>query len=420
VSGWRKRVALALLAPLAFVALVELGLRWFVLSNEKVVWRPLPPFGRCDSPADRAWLARQKLELAREGGNGGAELDGGASGSAAPLHARAGESFGMFDPLLGWTNRPGGSSPDGRVRLDELGLRGTDALERAGRAELRIVACGDSFTFGEEVADGETWAALLEESWPTSAVLNLGVGGYGTDQALLRLRALAPSLGRIDAVLVGLLLENIGRNVNRYRPLWYPSALPGAKPRFVLEGGGTLELVPQPFATRADFVAAVESGDVLARLAEHEHWGKRYVPDWLAWSAAVRLVAGKRAYAERDLRELWSEEDGEPYRTTLALLEAFREEARSLGSGQFFVLVFPTRQDLQLHVRRGRRYWNGLLVDLEERGIPALDLAEPLAEAERARGPTDPPLYRVSHFSPEGNAIVARVVREWLAPRLRR
>ena len=395
----RKRALILLVLPLAFLGLVELGLRVFVLPNEKIVWRPLPPFGRGESAAFDAWLARQEEELA-------AGEDSAAGG------------LGQFDPVLGWTNRPGSASPDGALHFNALGLRGTrEYAPETPAGVLRVVACGESFTLGDEVADGETWTARLEELLPGLEVLNLGVGGYGTDQALLRLRAMAGALGRVDAVLVGLMLENIGRNVNRYRPLWYPLSMPGAKPRFVL-AGEELELVAQPFATRAEFVAAVRSGEVLAPLADHEYWSETYVPDALTWSAAARLLAAKRAYADRDLRGLWSDEAGEPYRTTLALLEGFHDAAEELGTKHVLVLLFPTREDLATYAARGERYWGGLLADLERRGITALDLAEPLAIA--ARADHAPPLYRYSHLSPEGNTIVAREIQAWLEARLSR
>ena len=399
MSPARRRALTLLLVPLAFLGLVELGLRLFVLPNETIVWRPLPPFGRGESAAFDAWLERQEAELA-------AEEDTGAGG------------LGQFDPALGWTNRPGSASPDGAVHVNALGLRGTrEYAPETPAGVLRAVACGESFTFGEEVADGEAWTARLEERWSGLEVLNLGVGGYGTDQALLRLRSMTGAIGRVDAVLVGLMLENIGRNVNRYRPLWYPTSMPAAKPRFVL-AGETLELVAQPFATRAEFVAAVRSGDVLARLADREHWSDDYVPAALRWSAAARLLAAKRAYADRDLRALWADEAGEPYRTTLALLEGFRAAARELGTEHVLVLVFPTREDLAIYAARGERYWGGLFEDLARRGIAAIDLAEPLAIAARASDA--PKLYRYSHLSPEGNSIVAREVHAWLEARLSR
>ena len=93
--------------------------------------------------------------------------------------------------------------------------------------------------------DDYTYQAFLEAHEPRVEALNFGVPAYGTDQALLRLSR--EGLRGARVAVLSLLLENIGRNVNRWRPLWTPRTLtPLAKPRFVLEGGA-LRLVPQPF-----------------------------------------------------------------------------------------------------------------------------------------------------------------------------
>ncbi len=388
-----RRAVLALAALLLALLAAELGARFLVLPNRSLVWRPLPPFGR-DTPVQREWLERQRRELAGE------------------LPPRG---YSEFDPLLGWRPRPASASGEGRVHVNSRGLRGTREYEPgipAGRR--RVVACGDSFTFCEEVADAEAWPAQLEALWPACEVLNLGCGGYGTDQALLRLRN--ADLGPVDAVVVGLLLENIGRNVNRYRPLWYPQAQPAAKPRYVLRE--ELELVTQPFTTRAELVSAVESGSVLERLSEHEHWDDSSPPGWLAWSALTRLACMRRAYAAREIRLLWTDVGGEPFRTTLALLEGFRDTARDLGTEVVLVLIFPTGEDLAGLVATGERYWTTLTSELEARGLHHLDLGPLLADAERARRDADPPLYLESHLSPAGNAIAARAVQAWLEQRL--
>jgi hypothetical protein len=307
-------------------------------------------------------------------------------------------------------------SLDGGTRFQSRGFRGTrEYADDPPAGALRIVVCGDSFTFCQEVDDDAAWPRQLEELWPEAEVPNLGVGGYGTDQALLRFRRDAPR-GRIDAALVGLLLENVGRNVNRYRPLWYPNAdSPAVKPRFVVGPAGALELVPQPFETRAAFVDAVEDGTILERVAEHEYWSARYVPPGLGWSALARLLGARRAYAERDLARLWSRTDDEPFRTTLAILSAFVGEATGPEHGAGFagVLVFPTREDLAGLAASGERYWGTLLRALDERGIAWLDLSEPLARA-LAEGSTLDELYVQSHLSPAGNGVVARTVHDWL------
>ena len=50
-------------------------------------------------------------------------------------------------------------------------------------------------------------------------VLNLGVGGYGTDQAFLKYKLTQKNLDA-DMVLIGYMTENCNRNVNTYRPFY--------------------------------------------------------------------------------------------------------------------------------------------------------------------------------------------------------
>src|SRR5262249_45923041 len=185
----------------------------------------------------------------------------------------------------------------------------------------------------------DAWKAQLEALEAGFEVPNLGVGGFGTDQALLRAERELPRL-HADVVLVGLLLENIGRNVTRFRPLWAPqSNSPVAKPRFGLRGG-ELELVPLPFHERAELVHALEAGTVLELLHEHEYWSDEALPPWLAWSACARMWMERRAYDHREIADLWTH-PGEPFDVTLALLARFRALAGANGARDEVVLVFP-------------------------------------------------------------------------------
>jgi hypothetical protein len=38
---------------------------------------------------------------------------------------------------------------------------------------------GDSFTFGDEVSDNETYSYYLQQMLPHTEVINMGVHGYG-------------------------------------------------------------------------------------------------------------------------------------------------------------------------------------------------------------------------------------------------
>jgi hypothetical protein len=153
--------------------------------------------------------------------------------------------FDQYHPTRGWALKPGLQDlavfGGKRLSSNSRGLRGAaeHALgKEAGRT--RIVALGDSFTFGEEVSDEETWTARLEALAPGSEVLNLGVHGYGHDQMLLYLREEGLRY-KPDVVLLGFVHIDMPRNLLAFRDY--------AKPRFELVRG-RLELrgspVPEP------------------------------------------------------------------------------------------------------------------------------------------------------------------------------
>ena len=61
------------------------------------------------------------------------------------------------------------------------------------QAAIPILALGDSYTYGEEVNNGETWPSILQ-ALTGRKVLNAGVAGYGFDQIVLRAGLLAPTV----------------------------------------------------------------------------------------------------------------------------------------------------------------------------------------------------------------------------------
>jgi hypothetical protein len=90
-----------------------------------------------------------------------------------------------FNPLLGYVPRRGFSSERDSsltVSIDDNGIRSNGQLAAPGAP---ILAIGDSFTFGDQVSDAETWPAALERLSQTR-VINGGVVGYGIDQSYLR------------------------------------------------------------------------------------------------------------------------------------------------------------------------------------------------------------------------------------------
>jgi lysophospholipase L1-like esterase len=153
------------------------------------------------------------------------------------------------DPRLGWVLRPSldvtTRSEQGetvRFRTNPDGLTPWTARREREPGVLRILIVGDSTVVGRAVPPEMTVHAALQRLLARGGrrveVLNGGVEGYSTDQVLLRMEQLLP-LYRPDVVLYGLCENDFGGNA-------VGEAYGVAKPRYVLEGDGRLELIPPP------------------------------------------------------------------------------------------------------------------------------------------------------------------------------
>jgi len=288
--------------------------------------------------------------------------------------------FDVHDPVRGWAVKPDVHDlpawGETRVSTNSRGLRGSREFAYERRAGVpRIVALGDSFTFGDEVGDEQAWPRRLAAELPGVEVLNLGVHGYGHDQMLLYLQEQGV-LYRPDVVLLGFLSDDMERNVLAFRDY--------AKPRFELRGG-RLELqnvpVPSPAETLAAEPLRSKLVDVLELLRASARWRSGFTP--------------------RYTREL-----------TAAILDEMARTARSVGARPVFVYlpVYGEIDKPEISMTRRERWFFDYC---ESRGIEALYLRQAFLDGLAA----GVEFKTWGHWGPLEHATAAAAIAERLLER---
>ena len=186
----------------------------------------------------------------------------------------------QYDKTLGWTARPDvyfadTFGPGKYMRTNSQGFR-NDVEFDAGmqKNKIRIACSGDSFTFGEGVANNHSWCNYLPELDNRLETANLALPGYGVDQMFLRYRKDGIPLEHsihIFAFINGDLMRMGSSHHHQY-----------GKPIMKIDDDTIIvENVPVPHyrwsltrsLTRADFRSADLANRVLTRLFPAEQGG---------------------------------------------------------------------------------------------------------------------------------------------------
>src|SRR5271157_1288672 len=180
--------------------------------------------------------------------------------------------YATYHPTRGWAVIPDvkNMTPFGKgkfVNTNSKGLRGKTEYDYSrAPGKQRILVLGDSFTFGTDVSDDETYSHYLEPALPNTEVLNLGVQGYGQDQMLLYLKEEGIKY-HPDIVILGFAF------MDTYRNLWKFFAF--AKPKFEMEADGlklTNVPVPTPEQVLAEEPYRSKAIDFTVILREKVRW----------------------------------------------------------------------------------------------------------------------------------------------------
>jgi hypothetical protein len=226
-------------------------------------------------------------------------------------------------------------------------------------------------------------------------VLNLGVDGYGVDQALLRYERDARSWKPAVSIL-GFIEHDLLRSMSVYSFVTFPEwGFPFAKPHFAVKDGA-LKLLTERLQNPSQILDTESIADLPFITDDPGYDASEWEHHVYDASYAVRFLRSRfRRWpaAKADTRDGIVELNKE-------LVMRFTRVAEADGAVPL-VVFFPARTDLDGEARPDR---DAMLTALQAAGVKYVDLRECIGSV----GVEKAFLAEHYHYSAEGNAAVAR------------
>jgi hypothetical protein len=293
----------------------------------------------------------------------------------------------QYDEYLGWTGIPNTYIPDmygpGKfVRTNLRGFRNEDEFEITEPAsKIRIICSGDSFTYGQGVANNDTWCHLITEHNDRLETVNMALPGYGVDQ--MYLRYLRDGTGiehsiHIFAFIVGDLVRMAFKDQHEY----------GKPVMRIDEGALVVDNVPVPrwrwaisrLLSRADFRVVDIAKRVTKRWEQHE-----------AGTPSTIVRIGPVA---------------------LKIFESIRQKCAAMNVVPVFVFL-PTESDL----RKEHSWHRWVIANMDALDLSFVDLTPALLAVPTGRAASffiAPGEQAAGHYTEAGNKWAAGVLYESL------
>jgi lysophospholipase L1-like esterase len=276
----------------------------------------------------------------------------------APIHFRYPQEAYDFDRELGQVLRPRQTAftIDRAVRTNTLGLRDHELTPVPAPGTLRVLALGDSQTFGNGLDLEETWPKQLERALPVTPlrrweVINAGVPGTDTWQHEILLTRLL-DVTQARAVVLAVYVNDV---VPRHDPL-------------------AVDTAERTNTWQKRLAYAVRRSAVVTWLFYRVYLPWRGHRTHQAGSVEDHVIVGAR---DPRVERGW-----EQVERSLTAMKA-RCDARGVA---LLVAVLP-RRDQVAGTQPGRAYTERALAVAASHGIDALDLLPALAAAYRVHGP---------------------------------
>jgi hypothetical protein len=302
-----------------------------------------------------------------------------------------------YDADLGWTTQKNVSiedayGPSVGIRTNEQGFRASQDYSIAvPEGRFRIVCSGDSFTWGHGVGNDDTWPACLERLEARIETVNVGLGGYGFDQAYLRHQRDARALDR-NLHIFAFIKEDLDR-------MAMSSFFGYGKPQLTVDAAGELQVTNVPVPKRSKLRV------FLTRNSNLPFESRTFL--------VLSQVARKLRVPKPQVTRI---DETDQQNAVRRIIETLGQQEKLQGS-QLLLVFLPIKDDQRMRnsTSRWRNFFRQQADDLH---IAYLDLVHPFQRLasqeveELFRTWDDSPMY---HYGKKGNEWVAREIEGWLS-----
>jgi hypothetical protein len=333
-----------------------------------------------------------------------------------------------FDPELGWVRKPNTTHEEvGRDGKKTTYNIGKDGERESGHSRLKkkIATYGDSFCFCRQNNDNTTWQWYLSELSRTN-VLNFGVGNYGLDQALLRLKR---SNIKTETVILCVVPSTIVRCLCVWKHYNEYGNTFGFKPRFDLNNGELVlydnivkteydfqrlkELVP--FLQNTDYFYKTKFRKEMIRFPYTYHflknWRRNIPIAWWVTKGEIDKAMMKIMDINLKLRvDLYKKEY--PVDLLLSIVKDFELYAKEKGFKPVLMII-PQKDDIE-YIKKKKDYYYEAFLGKAKTYMKVIDTTSFLLEEKDLNELYSDDNKYGGHPCPKGNEKIANYVWEEL------
>lgn len=334
-----------------------------------------------------------------------------------------------YDQELGWNRKPNtfheevGKHGKTFWNIDKNGYRKNPF---DGKNDIKISCYGDSFTFGRQVNDNETWEYFLSKL-TDSKILNFGVGNYGIDQSLLKLKN-EFSKNPTEIVILGVVPDTIERILSVWKHYYEYGNTFGFKPRYKISNNN-LELIKNVIDEKSKFHSYK---NYLKEIQENDFFYKnKFKKEIICFPYSIRILKNfkrnigiiSKTYKKNQPMEIIMKKNlewriklyDEKFATNL--LEKIILEYVNFSKQSNFkpIFIFLPQKDDILFIKNNFHFYKNTVKKIRNiQDLIYIDILQELLEYENLDELYSEDSEYGGHYSVLGNEVVAKIIHKKL------